>query len=120
MIKNVDEFIVEELKNIPQFQIIRLPVNDNLIDNLDTAVNECLKITKLLVSKNGKLRQIFKDIKTNKLSKTQTNKEIQKIANTIKTSIANKTDITNPNIKYLINNRINQILKNIIYNMIQL
>ena len=120
MTKDIDLFIKQELKKISPLQIISLPVNDNLIDNLDTAINECIKISKLLISKDGKLRQIFKDIKNFKLNKTQTNTHIKNIANTIKTKIQNNTDSTNPNIKFLINNRINQILKNIIYNMIQL
>jgi len=115
----IDKFITQELKKIPIFQSITLPINDNLVENLDTAIEECQKISKNLISKDGKIRQIFKDIKTNKLSKKQTNIEIAKIAKSIKQQINQKTDIKNDNVKFLINNRINQILKNIIHNMIQ-
>jgi len=115
----IDKFITQELKKIPIFQSITLPINDNLVENLDTAIEECQKISKNLISKDGKIRQIFKDIKTNKLSKKQTNIEIAKIAKSIKQQINQKTDIKNENVKFLINNRINQILKNIIHNMIQ-
>ena len=38
--KNIDSFIQEQLKLIEPFQVIDLPLNDNIIENLDVAVKD--------------------------------------------------------------------------------
>ncbi len=118
--QNIETFIKQQLKLIPPFEIIELPMDDNIIDNLDTAVNEIIKTCKQLISKDGKLRNIIKNIKNNKLNKTQTNLQLAEISKNIKLQIFKQTKITNNNVKFLINNRINQILKNIIYSLIDI
>ena len=116
---SIEKFIKEELDNIPVIHIIHLPFDDNTMETLNTATEEISKICKDLISSNGTLRNIIKQIKANKLNKKKTNTEIKKIANKIKKNIELKTDIENDNVKFLINNRINQILKYIIHNIIE-
>lgn len=118
--KNIDSFIQEQLKLIEPFQIIDLPLNDNIIENLDVAVNEIEKACAKLIKKNGELRDIIKKIKGNKLNKKQSNNMLNKISNNIKTIIFKQTKITNENVKFLINNRINQILKSVIFSLIDI
>ena len=81
-------------------------------------MNECKKVFTNLIRTNGKLRNIVKDIKNNKLSKNKTNTELNNLSIKIKNNILNKGEITNKSIRLLINNRINQLLKTVIYSMI--
>lgn len=118
--KNIESFIQEQLKLIEPFQVIDLPLNDNIIENLDVAVKEIESACAKLVKKDGELRDIIKKIKSNKLNKKQSNNMLNKISNNIKTIIFNQTKITNKNVKFLINNRINQILKSVIFSLIDI
>ena len=118
--KNIESFIQEQLKLIEPFQVIDLPLNDNIIENLDVAVKEIESACAKLVKKDGELRDIIKKIKSNKLNKKQSNNMLNKISNNIKTIIFNQTNITNKNVKFLINNRINQILKSVIFSLIDI
>lgn len=118
--KNIDSVIQEQLKLIEPFQIIELPLNDNIIENLDVAVKEIEIACDKLIKKNGELRDIIKKIKGNKLNKKQSNNMLNKISNNIKTIIFKQTKITNKNVKFLINNRINQILKSVIFSLIDI
>ena len=118
--KNIDSFIQEQLKLIEPFQVIDLPLNDNIIENLDVAVNETEKACGKLIKKNGELRDIIKKIKSNKLNKKQSNIMLNKISTNIKSLINKQTKITNKNVKFLINNRINQILKSVIFSLIDI
>ena len=118
--KNIESFIQEQLKLIEPFQVIDLPLNDNIIENLDVAVKEIETACAKLVKKDGELRDIIKKIKSNKLNKKQSNNMLNKISNNIKTIIFNQTNITNKNVKFLINNRINQILKSVIFSLIDI
>lgn len=118
--KNIDSFIQEQLKLIEPFQIIELPLNDNIIENLDVAVKETESACNQLIKKNGELRNIIKKIKSNKLNKKQSNIMLNKISTNIKSLINKQTNITNKNVKFLINNRINQILKSVIFSLIDI
>jgi hypothetical protein len=118
--KNIAGFIQEQLKLIKPFQVIELPLNDNNIENLDIAVKETEIACKKLIKKNGALRDIIKKIKSNKLNKKQSNLMLNKISTNIKSIIEKQTNITNKNVKFLINNRINQILKSVIFSLIDI
>jgi len=114
----IDKFIKQNLKEIPEFQIIKISATDKNIKYIDTAVDESIKACQLLIKKDGKLRNIFYKIKHNQLNKQATNNELKKISQEIKKIISSKDYSIDSNIKKLINTRINQLLKTVIHSII--
>jgi hypothetical protein len=117
MSTKLDKFIQKELDNLKHFEVIELPADGNTLGYIDTAIDECKSVFTKLSKKDGELRNLIKNIKNNKLGKNKTNQQILHLANKIKTHILNQGSITNPAIRTLINNRINQLLKTVIYSV---
>ena len=74
MNSDIDTFVKEELKKIPPFETVEIPANDFNLHYIQTVSEETTKACEKLIKKDGKLRNIFYDIKHNKLSKKDTNK----------------------------------------------
>jgi hypothetical protein len=116
---DIDTLIKEELDKISPFETVEIPANDFNLHYIQTVSEETTNACKNLIKKDGKLRNIFYNIKHNKLSKKETNKHLSKISKDIKKIILNN-NINNPEMIKLVNKRMDQILKNVIYSIIDI
>lgn len=114
---DIENFTKEELDKIKQFETVEIPANDFNLEYIQTVSEETTKACKELIRKDGKLRNILYDIKHNNLNKNDTNKHLSKISNNIKQLVIGE-NINNPDMIKLVNTRMNQILKNVIYSII--
>ena len=110
--ENIDEFIEKELENIKPFKTITIDTDEISLENFNKALVICQKNIDKLMKKNGDLLDILKKINSNKLSKKIANEKIKSIADEIKNNIDKKL---NKKLKFIINNRIDQLLKIAIY-----
>jgi hypothetical protein len=115
----IDTFMQEELDKMAPFETVEIPANDFNLHYIETVSEETTNACKELIKKDGKLRNIFYNIKHNKLSKKETNEHLSKISKDIKKIILND-NINNPEMIKLVNKRMDQILKNVIYSIIDI
>lgn len=110
--KKIDDFIDEELKTIDRFKTITINADEISLENYNKALSICQKSINKSMKKDGKLLDILKKINNNKLSKNDANKHIKDLVKSIRNDL---DDNLNKKIKFIINNRINQLLKIAIY-----
>ena len=113
----IENFTKEELDKIQPFETVEISANDFNLEYIQTVSEETTKACKELIKKDGQLRKILYDIKHNNLNKTDTNNHLAKISKDIKKLIIGE-NINNPDMIKLVNTRMNQILKNVIYSII--
>ena len=110
--KNIDEFIELELKKIDKFKTVTIDADNISLTNFNKALSICQQNINKFMEKDGELLNILKKINNNKLNKKTANQHIKRLANSIKNNIDNNLS---KKLKFIINNRINQLLKIAIY-----
>lgn len=114
--KNIDEFIELELKKIDKFKTVTIDADDISLTNFNKALSICQQNINKFIKKDGELLNILKKINNNKLNKKTANQHIKTLANSIKKNIDNNLS---KKLKFIINNRINQLLKIAIYHILK-